>query len=156
MALREPRIDFQRLGGRVVVDENDVQVRGVAEFLAAELAVGDDREARRPVDVAVAKLRPDQHQRLVEDDIGQGRQVVGDPLQREHVAEILRKQPERGRLVLLAQYVHLRFDIARVPRNFVAHRVDERGPVGRGVEYLVIKQLIEQQRVLGHVVRRPA
>src|SRR6185503_440802 len=46
-ALRIARIDLGRLLVRVLVEKDDVQVRGIAELLAAELAVADDGERRR-------------------------------------------------------------------------------------------------------------
>src|SRR5918999_5362251 len=42
--LRKPRVDLWRLLVRIVVEKDDVEVGGVAELLAAELAVADHRE----------------------------------------------------------------------------------------------------------------
>src|SRR2546430_9769974 len=46
-ALREPRVGLRRPLARIAVQKDDVEVRGVAELLAAQLAVADYREGRR-------------------------------------------------------------------------------------------------------------
>src|SRR5690242_17635373 len=44
-ALTQSGVDFRGIGMNVVIDKNDVEVRCVAEFLTAELAVADDCES---------------------------------------------------------------------------------------------------------------
>jgi hypothetical protein len=78
--------------------KNDVQVRGVTQFLSAELAVGDDGEARR-VAVAVAQLRPAQFQRDREHQIGKRRQMVGQHFHGELTRQVLRQQAENLSMV---------------------------------------------------------
>ncbi len=75
-ALRQARIDFRRLRRVVVEQEHDVEVGGVAQFLAAQLAVADDGEVRF-VAVALAQLAPGEAQREVDHDVGQFGQMVG-------------------------------------------------------------------------------
>ena len=110
-ALREPRVVLRRALVGVVVEEDQVEVGGVAELLAAELAVGDHREARL-LAVARAQLRPAQLQRHAEHAVGERGQVVGELLHREQAGEVLRQQAEHLRLVLLAQHVHLPLGVA--------------------------------------------
>jgi hypothetical protein len=52
-AAREPAVIFGRLGSGIVIQENQIEVRGVTQLFAAELAVSDDGKSRH---VAVALL----------------------------------------------------------------------------------------------------
>ncbi len=44
-ALRQPGIDFSGIGMRVVIQENQIQIGGIAQFASAQLAIGNDGEA---------------------------------------------------------------------------------------------------------------
>src|SRR5260221_5641820 len=105
-ALREARIDLRRPLVRILVEKDEIEVGRVAQFLAAELAVADDRETRL-LAVAHAQLRPAQLQRHLEHDVGEIGQIVGQPLDREQSREILREEAEDLRVMRLAQPVHL-------------------------------------------------
>jgi len=145
-ARREARIGFRRALVGVVVEEDEVEVGGVAELLAAELAVGDHREAR-PLAVSRRHLRPDRAERGVEHQIRRLRKMVGEPLDGEQAREVLREQSKDERLVLLAQHVHLPLRVARGVGEQPLQRARELGPVGRRVQHAVVEQLVEQQRV---------
>ena len=69
-ALRQPGIDLGGLGRIVLIQEDDVEVGGVAQLLAAELAVADDGEAGL---LAVPDLdpAPAPRQGQVEHDVGE-------------------------------------------------------------------------------------
>src|SRR5437667_11118615 len=58
-ALREPRVGLRRLLVRIVVEKDEVEVRGIAELLSAQLAVADHREARRAFEMPATQLAPD-------------------------------------------------------------------------------------------------
>ena len=75
-APREAHVGEGRALGIVVVDEDDVQVGGVAQLLAAELAVGNDGEAR-VLAVPFLRLEPALLERDGERAVGQLDQVVG-------------------------------------------------------------------------------
>ena len=78
-ALREARVDFRRPVVRIVVKKDEIEVGRVAQLLAAELAVADDRETRL-VAMPDAQLRPAQLQRQLQHDVREIGEIVGDPL----------------------------------------------------------------------------
>jgi hypothetical protein len=92
------------------VDEDHVEVGGVAELLAAELAVGEHGELRA-VPVAVLDLAPAHGDGEVDDDVGQRRQEVGVALDGELAGDVLGEQAEDLGVVLLAHQVHLAFHV---------------------------------------------
>ena len=154
-ALRQARVALgSRVVARVVVDENDIEVRGVAQFLAAELAVADDREPRRRR-IGAAHLRPDGLQRGVEDDVGQRRQVIGEALDREPAGDVLREQTKRLRVLEMSQRVHLAFLVADVMREACGKLAAPGAPVGFREQHARIEQLVEQDRVLHQEVGCP-
>jgi hypothetical protein len=51
-ALAEAGVEFAGVGCRVVVQIDEVEIGSEAEFLAAELAVGDDGKSRRQLGIA--------------------------------------------------------------------------------------------------------
>src|SRR5581483_9878532 len=75
-ARREARVGLARRLARVVVEKDEVEVGGVAELLAAELAVGDHREPGRALE-APRQARPGFFQRDLEHEVGERREVVG-------------------------------------------------------------------------------
>jgi hypothetical protein len=91
----------------VVVEEDDVEVGGVAELLAAQLAVGDDGEARRLASGACSSLRQTSSSVQVEHDVGQLGEVVGQLLHAQQAGQVLRQQAEHLGVVGLAHQVHL-------------------------------------------------
>src|SRR5213594_4299227 len=69
-ALRQPRVGLLRALVGIVVEKDEVEIGRVAQLLAAELSVRDDREARR-VAMARAQLRPAQLQRDLQHGVGE-------------------------------------------------------------------------------------
>ncbi|MCD6044802.1 MAG: hypothetical protein K0R40_4405 [Burkholderiales bacterium] len=92
---------------RILIDEEDVEVGGVAELLAAELAVADDGERRRIAPVLARQQPPRQLEDDLKDRVGQRGEVVGEALDGEQARQVLGEQAEHLRLVRLAQDVHL-------------------------------------------------
>ncbi len=142
-ALRQARVDIARVRVVVVEQENDVQVRGVAEFLAAELAVAHHREARR-VPMALAQLAPDGDDGQLEHDVGELGQVVGEVLDRQQAGQILRQQAEHLRMVRFAHQVHLALGVRLDRVQAGGEAVAEGYPVGRCLQGARIKQFVEQ------------
>ena len=81
-ALREPRVVLGRFRGGIVVEKHEVEVRGVAELLAAELAVADHREARLGA-MRLAHRFPGEPQDLLEDHAREIAQVIAQRLERQ-------------------------------------------------------------------------
>src|SRR5260221_14590811 len=102
-ALREARIDFAGALVLVVVEKDDVEIRGIAELLAAELAVRDHGEARRVLAVAGTQVAPHLADRLLEHRVGKRREVIGEPLYGEPAGEVLGKEAAHLRLGRFAQ-----------------------------------------------------
>ena len=155
-ALREPRVGLRRLLARIVVQKDEVEVRGVAELLSAQLAVADYREARRAFEMPAAQLAPDLLQRDLQDQVGERGQVVGEPLDAEQSGQILREQPEHLRLVHLAQQVHAALGVALVRGEPGTQLSREGVELGRRVKQAIVEQLVEQQRMARHELGRPA
>ncbi|MNY12247.1 hypothetical protein D3C86_1453170 [compost metagenome] len=139
----------------IVVQEDDVQVRGIAQFLAAQPAVGDHREARR-VAVARGQLAPDRFQRGLEHGIGQVGQAVGHLLHRQHALQVLQQHAEGLDMMLAPQDVHLLLDLALGGQQPLMQALAEGGPVGRAGQRIAVEQFVQQLRVPRQVGRGPA
>ena len=74
-ALRQPRVSFRRGLVLVIVEKNDVEVGGVAEFLAAEFAVAHDRKSRLFA-VTHAQRIPGEPQHFFQHAAGEIAQVI--------------------------------------------------------------------------------
>lgn len=107
-ALRQSPIVLRGIVIRVVVHENDIQIGGVAQFLAAELAVTDDGE-KGYVTVALAQPAPYEMQRFVQQQGGKIGQVVGECLQIDATCQVECEQAEGLCMLEIAQQVHLPF-----------------------------------------------
>ena len=70
--------------------------------------------------------------------------------------EVLRQQAEHRRLVHLAQHVHALLDVAAGRVQLRAQALRDQFQVKRRVEHPVVEQLVEQQRMAGDELRRPA
>ncbi|MBS1184608.1 MAG: hypothetical protein H6R09_209, partial [Proteobacteria bacterium] len=153
-ALGEARVDFLRAVVIVVVEKHQIEVGGVAELLAAELAVADDCEARG---VAVARLEPGPttRQGFGEQGVGQIRQMVRQRLERQPPGHVLRQQAQRLHLLEAAQRIHLRFGVAGMRVEFVAQLRGELRPVGHAHQRVRRDQFVEQLRLPRDHLRRP-
>ncbi|MNN43944.1 hypothetical protein D3C81_1582100 [compost metagenome] len=110
-ALRQLGVQARRFLVVVVEEENDVEVRDITEFLAAQLAIRDDGEFRH---VAVARRDglPDGLHGGGDDDVGQLRQVVGQLFHAEVARQVLRQALEQLCVVHFAQDIHLPLRVA--------------------------------------------
>ncbi len=153
-ALAQPGIDFLRGRMRVVVQEHQVQIGGIAKFLAAELAVGDDRE-RRPLAVAPGQAGPHQVERGLHQQVGQRGELVGQFLHAPHAGQILRQQTEGLGVLEMAQFVHLTFDVAGMRGQAIAQFQTCARPVRWRHELAMVEQFVEQVRLAGQILRRP-
>jgi len=106
----EARIVFRSKQIRIVVEENQVEIGGIAEFLAAEFSIADDGETRR-LDVTLVQLAPGELEGQFEHDIGQVGEVVGELFQRQQAGDVLCQQPEYLGVMGFAQHVHLPFGV---------------------------------------------
>ena len=122
-ALRAPAVSWRFACG--VVQEHEVQVRTVAELAAAELAVADDADRHRTPLRAVAAhrhapLRADLAQRqlddALDDELGDIREPIADPHQRQAPGQIRHGHAEHRRLLEVPQRLDLAFGILLLQR----------------------------------------
>ena len=154
-ALRKARVVLRRVLVRIVVEKDDVEVGRVAQFLAAELAVADDGKTRL-VEVPAAQPGPAQLQRDLQHDVGEVREMIGEPLDGQRAGQILGEQPENLRVVRLAQRVHLPLGVARELRELPPQVPGEFAPVQRRMQKARVEQLVEQYRMPVEELGRPA
>src|SRR5206468_8075240 len=109
--------------------KHEIKVRCVTEFLAAKLAVADDRELRRRKLGLAVHLRPAMLERRRKYDVRQRRQVIGEPFDGEPAVQILRQQPKRLRMLKMPQHVHLPLGIARVGAKLKVELAPPRIPI---------------------------
>ncbi len=152
--LRQARIQRRCILVVVVVQEHQVEVGGIAELLAAQLAVGDHGEFRFR-QMPVRQRQPDRLQRLRHQDIGQAGQVVGQLLDADGAFQVLCQQAQLLRMMQLAQHVELAFGVAGGGRQLRFAIGAEGRPVGRRGQRAIVQQFVEQQRMAGQVLGRP-
>ena len=143
----------------VVEDENDVEVAAVAQFLAAQLAVADDAEARF-VAVLLAQARPAPAHGDAQDAVGQRRQIVGHLLDADAALDVAHQGAEHLGVVAAAQQVEQVFLVvlAGGGQRLVApfQLLLEGGGIEAVVQQAGAGQLVDDAGVLHHVARRPA
>ena len=144
-----------------VVDEHQVEVRAVAQFDAADLAIADDDEIRVAVAAVAAlgravpghRVPPGQRQHLIEDRLGQPGQVVADLHQRQRAGELRGGHAQAVRQLEVAQRLHLLFQIVLGnPRQPLAQFGGQLRRLGRAVQAAFIEQFVEQQREMGDLL----
>ena len=152
-------IDFGGALVFVLVDKDDVEVAAVAEFLAAELAVGNDGELRvfavPPGQAAPAPARGDaQH------GLGQRAQVVGHLFHRQAAFDVARQRAEHLGVMGAAQQVEQGFVVVLAGAGQrLAAMLKFLLELGRGkalVEHVGVGQLVDHARMQQQVARRPA
>ena len=110
-AAGEAAVHVACVGVGVVVEVDEVEVGGVAEFFAAEFAVTDDGELRG-VAVFFRHIRPRARQGGGEYGVGEGGELVGEGFYRPQSGEVLDGEAEDLGVLEAAQGVHLRFGVA--------------------------------------------
>lgn len=138
---------------RIVVEEDEIQVRCVAQLLAAELPIRDDREARR-LAMPLRKLPPDSLHGHVEHGVGELREPVAHVLDAQAPREIDQQNAEDFGLMRVAQQIHLMFGVLG-SLQARGQRALELGPVERARDGFVVEQFIEQLRMADQIARRP-
>ena len=145
-----------------IVEEDQVEIRGVAELPAPQLAVADRRETRRPQAAGVATARlavdggqlvPGQSHGPVQYQFSDIGQAVADDHQRHAARQVQEGHAESGRAPEMPQRVDLPLQVAarllepriEFPRELPAIRQFD--------EYASVDQLVEQYREGRHLAR---
>ncbi len=140
-----------------VVQEHDVEVRTRAEFESTELAEADDRERlRRRLD-RFGGAFPGELQRLLQNHLGQKRQIVRNVHQRQDAAHLARRDAELMRFLEPPQYLEFclfaaTLHCAQSGPQFSAQRLD----VGNRVQQRRIEQFVEQHGMPAQLIGEPA
>src|SRR6185437_966061 len=147
-----------------VVQEHQVQVRGIAELHAAELAVADGADAHVAHDRAViaprraelrADLPPAERHGALDDELGEVGESVAHLHERQHARDVGDRHPEQGGALELAQRLHLLLRI--VLAQLLETLLELGGAAGAGRQLRqqpLVDQLIEQQRIRGDLRRQ--
>ena len=143
----------------VVVQEHHVQVAAVAQFLAAQFAVGDDRQARL-VTVALLQARPGPAQGDGQHAVGQGAEVVGHLFDGELALDVAHQGAKDLGMVGVAQGVEQAFFIVFTAALPGRHPFVQFTGEGRGVKALAqqaqVGQFVDDARVAHQVLHGPA
>ena len=151
---RQARVQVGGVRVVVVVQKDYVQVRGVAQLLAAQFAVAHHGKLWR-VAVALGDVQPGMAHGDIQHQVGQARQLVAKRFQRPHAGQVLRYQAEGLRVLEMAQCVHLCFYIAMALGQLLFQLCGQLWPVRRGVQHAGVQQLVQQNGVARQVVGHP-
>jgi len=139
----------------IIVNKDQIQVRFVTQFLAAQLPIRDDGEAG-DFTVFLACVRPAQIEHMAQHQVGQIAQMVAELFQRQQILKIHREQVEDLLLLDVAQAIHLALHVVfAISQSRADVRVDAL-PVWRPIDFSGIEQLIEQRGVKSQIFSRPA
>ena len=151
------------LGAARVVQEDEIEVRAVAELEARELAVADDGEAgcarRRTASrraVFRDELAPCGAQRVVEHELCRVGQPIADFHERQRPQPVGNADLENRRSLEHADRLEHRFDFPI--RDTLRRALEQRCELfarWRRLEHTRIEQLVEQQRLLRDLAREP-
>ena len=152
-ALREPRVILGCLRRSVVVEEDEIEIGGVPELLAAKLPVADYGKARH---LAVAGAQAPGHaEHLLEHYACEIAQMIAQRLDRQHARQVLRDEAHGMRVLEVPQDVHLLLGVSRGGVHLHAQLAGRGRPVRRGVERARVQQLVEQDRMGSQVLGNP-
>ncbi len=152
--LREPGVVLGSFRRRIMVEKNQVQIGGIAELLPAELAVADHREARLGA-VRLPHRLPGEAQDLLENDAGKIAQVVAQGFERQPSRQVLGNEPHGVHVLEVPQRVQLPLGFTGGIRQLGLQLAGGERPVGSGVQRAHVEQFVEEDRVLGEVLRHP-
>ncbi len=82
--------------------------------------------------------------------------MVGEPLDRQPAFQVLHQQPERLRVLEVAQHVHLVLRVFRMGVEQARELRAPRVPIRLGEQHPCVEKLVEQQRMARQVVRCPS
>ena len=153
-AKREPRVILRRFGRRVVVEEHEVEIGGVAELFAAQLAITDDRERGRFA-MALAHVPPREPQHLAQDRGREIAQMIGERFERQRAREVLREETHGLGMLEVPQHVHLFLGVVARFVQLTAQRRSQSRPVRRLEQRARVEQLIEQNRDVASGIAPP-
>ncbi len=131
----EGGVDFLRPVRAVVVEKDDVEIAAVAQFLAAEFAVGDHGEGGLFA-VTLRQFLPAPFQRQLHGGIGQGGEFVGHLLDLDQPSQIAREGAEHFGVKALPQQVHALAGIPAPALRQLRVVSQQAEPIVRGVEAL--------------------
>ena len=142
----------------VVVQEDHVQVAAIAQFLAAQLAIGDDRQPRLFA-VTLFEARPGPAQRQVEHRVGQRAELIGHLLDAQAALDVAHQGAKNLGMVRVAQGVEQLFLVVLTAALPGHGTLFEFGREYRGVEPLVqqalVGQFVDHARVAHEVLHGP-
>src|SRR5690349_25131269 len=94
----------------IVIEKNDIEVGGIAKFLAAELAIADDGKSG-DISMPPSQPRPGKVQYSIEQQVGKIGKMVTQDLKGQQSFHIPRQQLKYLGMVEMPQYIHLLLDI---------------------------------------------
>ncbi len=147
------------IGLGIVVDEDDVEVAAVAELLAAELAVGDDRQLRLGP-VGVLQMLPGPAHRTRQRRVGERGKIVGDLLDRDVALDVAHQCAEDLGVVGAAQRVEQQLFVGLARALPAGVALLELALVGDRIEAVVqqplVGELVDDAGMQHQVAHRPA
>ena len=161
-ALAETRIEnrivdgFITIGGFLgvcIVNEHQVQVRGIAQLQSTQLAITDDSEIRvtgRTIRTSRITMTADQVgegyiDHMVQHHLGNPGQVIAHFHQRQGSVQLGRRYPKDMRLLEVPQGLHLLFQVLKGNPQHLLAQVVFQLRLGRGmVEAFCVQQLVQQ------------
>ena len=105
-ALAQSCIYLGRIGMRIVIKKNDVQVGCVAQFLSAQLAIAHNRKCGL-FPVPPPQSGPCKMQHLIEYQIGKFRQMIAQRFKGQQTLHVPGQQLEHLGMVKMPQHIHL-------------------------------------------------
>ena len=143
----------------VVVQEDHVQIAAVAQFFAAQLAVGNDGKAGC-LAVVLAQPGPDPAQGAAERGVGQGREIVGHGLDGDQPFNVAHQGAKELGVVGVAQGVQQRVFVvfaAALPGSMAVVQAGQvLGRLEALVQQALVGQLVDHARVAHQVLHGPA
>ncbi len=144
--------------------KHQIQIRAVTQLYATRLTVADDNKVRvtgtaieRPgATVLGHQLLPGQRQHMLQYHLGQIRQTITDPHQRQRSSHLTSRHLETIHQAEIAQHLHLLFQVIDGDAQLVLTQlILQLGLAQRTIETIGVQQLIQQQRVAREIIGDP-